>query len=255
MQTRTVAAGDWQPDQTFWISHLFLPLTAAVLVLWTLESTTVDLWLADRWYAFEGHQWALRDHWLTYDVIHHHGKQALGVLWLALLGVLLASYRVPRLEMWRRPLGYLLTAMVLLPSLISWSKHLSPVPCPWDLARYGGDMLYRHNLDHSFGLTDVGHCFPAGHASGGYGLLAMYFAAYPFVRRPLWFLLPGITVGLIFGLGQQARGAHFISHDLWTASLSWFGALALFLLFRPQRWGAPAPAADATPELTRAQSA
>ena len=53
------------------------------------------------------------------------------------------------------------------------------------------------------------------------------------------FLLPGMVIGFTFALGQQARGAHFISHDLWTLSLCWFGALGLFLLFQPHRWWHP----------------
>ncbi len=47
------------------------------MLLTVLEQTSVDLWLADRWFALEGGAWAWRDHWLAYDVIHHHGKQLL----------------------------------------------------------------------------------------------------------------------------------------------------------------------------------
>jgi len=129
--------------------------------------------------------------------------------------------------------------MALLPASIAWSKRLSPVACPWDLARYGGDSTYLRTFEYSFGLADAGHCFPAGHASGGFALLALYFAAYLYARRPALFLLPGLLVGTVFALGQQARGAHFLSHDLWSLSLCWFGALGLFLLFRPGRWPGP----------------
>ena len=66
----------------------------------------------------------------------------------------------------------------------------------------------------------------------------IYFAAWRYVRRPAWFLLPGLRVGEAFGLAQQVRGAHFVSHDLWTAALAWFLALGLFVLFRPARWTA-----------------
>jgi membrane-associated PAP2 superfamily phosphatase len=126
--------------------------------------------------------------------------------------------------------------MVLLPTLIAFSKRFSSVPCPWDLARYGGDAVYRHNLSYPVGPAEIGHCFPAGHASGGFALLALYFAAYASARFPAVYLLPGILVGVVFALAQQARGAHFISHDLWTLSICWFGALGLYVLFRPQTW-------------------
>lgn len=223
-------------DRKFWIIHLALPLVVAIVVLFSLERTGIDLWVADRWYAFEGYHWALRDNWLTYGVIHHDGKRLLIGLGLFLAALLAASYRLPGLRRWRGPLGYLLTCMTLLPALVAYSKHFSQVPCPWDIARYGGEAVYRHSLSYAFSAAGTGHCFPAGHASGGFALLALYFAAYLYARRPVIFLLPGILVGFIFALGQEARGAHFISHDLWTMSLCWFGALGLFALFRPASW-------------------
>jgi membrane-associated PAP2 superfamily phosphatase len=39
-----------------------------------------------------------------------------------------------------------------------------------------------------------------------------------------------LSVGLIFGISQQLRGAHFISHDLWTLAICWFFSLTIFKL-------------------------
>jgi len=223
-------------DRNFWMIHLVLPLAVAVLVLLSLERNGVDLWLADRWFAFEGYHWALRNNWLVSQVIHHDGRELLAGLGLVMAILLALSYRLPRLRYWQRPMAYLLTCVVVLPALIAGFKRLSSAPCPWDLVRYGGGLPYHHNLSYFFGSTGAGHCFPAGHASGGFALLALYFAAYSHVRYPAIYLLPGLLVGFTFAFGQEARGAHFISHDLWTLSLCWFGALALYLLFKPGGW-------------------
>lgn len=193
----------WRPDTRFWVAHLVLPLLVAAMLLTFVERSGIDLWLADQWFAVEGHRWAWRDHWLTYDVIHHFGKQMIIGFGLLLLTLIALGYRTARLRRWRMPLSYLLT------------------------------------FGYSPGVTAFGHCFPSGHSSGGFALLAIYFAAFPYTRRPALFLLPGLVIGFIFALGQQARGGHFLSHDLWTLSLCWFGALALFLLFRPQRRPGP----------------
>jgi hypothetical protein len=46
-------------------------------------------------------------------------------------------------------------------------------------------------------------------------------------------------MGLIFGFAQQARGAHFLSHDLCSASLAWLIPAALYsLAFRRRLWDA-----------------
>jgi membrane-associated PAP2 superfamily phosphatase len=230
-------AGAVRPfDRNFWTIHLVLPLAVAVLVLLSLERTGADLWLADRWYAFEGYHWALRNHWLVKQVIHNDGRELLAGLGLVLAALLAVSYRLEPLRKWQRPIAYLLTSLVVLPSLIAGFKHLSSAPCPWDLVRYGGGLPYHHNLSYFFENVGVGHCFPAGHASGGFALLALYFAAYSHARYPAIYLLPGLLVGFTFAFGQEARGAHFISHDLWTLSLCWFGALGLYMLFRPGGW-------------------
>ena len=221
---------------TFWVRHLGLPLTVAILILFALEHSGIDLWLADAWYQLEGGRWAWRNHWLTYDLIHHYGKVSLLVFGAVLIGFLAVSPWLDRYGHLRWPVGYALTSMIVLPTLIAYSKHFSPVPCPWDLSRYGGNAPYLHTFDYSFASGAAGHCFPAGNAAGGFALVALYFAMLPYVRRPSMMLIPGLGVGTVFALGQQARGAHFVSHDLWTLSLCWFGALALFLMFRPQRW-------------------
>ncbi len=232
-------AATWRTSRTFWTRHFWWPLLAAITILFLLEQTTIDLWLADRWYALEGGQWAWRNHWISYELIHHHGKQLIIAIGLAALSLAILSFFRQRLRAWRAPMFYLFTTMAVVPALIASFKHISPVDCPWDLSRYGGDLPYVRTFDHHLAVTSMGHCFPAGHASGGFILLAMYFAALPFVRRPARFLLPGLVIGWTFALGQQSRGAHFLSHDLWTLALCWFGALGMFLLFRPSRWHQP----------------
>ncbi|MEJ2399910.1 MAG: phosphatase PAP2 family protein [Xanthomonadales bacterium] len=229
----------WPPGRRFWVVHFWLPLLVFALLAVVFETTPLDLWIADVLFALEGGRWTLQHHWFTYDVMHHYGKLALIAFGLGVLVLAVLSCCLERLKPWRWPLAYLATGLVLVPATIGFGKHFSDVPCPWDLARYGGEDAYRHSLDYAFGWvgSHSRSCFPAGHAAGGFGLLVVYFAAWPYARRPAWFLLPGLLVGEAFGLAQQVRGAHFVSHDLWTLALTWFAALGLFVLFRPARWG------------------
>ena len=229
----------WPPGRRFWVWHAVLPLAAFAVLAALFETTPLDPWFADRLFALQGGEWALRDHWFTYEVMHHYGKLAVIAFGGVVLALALASCCVPRLKPWRWPLAYLVAGLVLVPAIISLGKHFSDVPCPWDLARYGGDLPWRHSLEYPFAWMGlhVRSWFPAGHAAGGFGLLVVYFAAWRYARRPAWFLLPGLVTGVAFGFAQQLRGAHFVSHDLWTAALAWFLALGLFVAFRPARWG------------------
>nr|WP_319016864.1 phosphatase PAP2 family protein [Diaphorobacter aerolatus] len=116
-----------------------------------------------------------------------------------------------------------LLAMLLITSL----KHFNATSCPWDLREFGGNALY---VSHwAFGVNDMGpgHCFPAGHASSAFGFLAGWFV----LRRvdttiaSRW-LVSVLLIGLVLGISQQMRGAHYMSHTLWTAWICWtFGLL------------------------------
>ena len=47
-----------------------------------------------------------------------------------------------------------------------------------------------------------------------------------------WMLAAAIAVGLAFSIGQEARGAHFLSHDLTSAAIVWFVQLGLYSWYR-----------------------
>lgn len=243
MHEQAESSTPWRPGRQFWTTHFYLPLLAATAILTLLETTPVDLWIADRWYAWEGGAWSLRNHWFAYDVIHHHGKQMIVAIALTLIALLAFSSRSPLLRQWRRPMGYLLTCLIFLPGIVATLKHYTAIPCPWSVARYGGELAYQHNFSYPLGLNLGGNCFPSGHASGGFALVAVYFAAFRNVPRPGLWLLPGMLIGWTFALGQQSRGAHFLSHDLSTLAVCWFGALVLFLIIKPY-CKPPVPAED-----------
>lgn len=101
-------------------------------------------------------------------------------------------------------------------------KRISSSSCPWDLAEFGG--VARHVSHWRWGVQDggPGHCFPAGHASAAFGFVAGWFV----LRRAApglaagW-LLAAVAGGLVLGLAQQLRGAHYLSHTLWSAWICW----------------------------------
>ena len=222
----------------FYRWHLWLPLLAfavASLVLMVLHG---DQWLADRVYALQGHTWALQYAYVTQDLLHAGGRQASKDLWFALVPVLGVSLLLPRMHEWRRPLVYLLVASLLSSAVVGLLKRWTDMDCPWDLLRYGGDKVYHGLLMHRPSGMGHGTCFPAGHASAGYGWIALYFfflAARPALRW--WGLGFALGVGLVFGVTQQLRGAHFLSHDVWTLMICWLTALLLYRWMLVRRAG------------------
>lgn len=229
---RAALAGSELVPLRFLLTHIWVPAVAFALVNAALTLLHGDAWLADRLYAWQGHRWTLQGSFVTEQVVHLLGRDLSAMAWLCVLAGWIVACTRESLAPWRRPLAYLAIATLLSTALVAWVKSWSNMDCPWDLVRYGGDRPYIG----LFALRPVGLsrgiCFPAGHASAGYAWMALYF--FFLITRPRWRgfgLALGISLGALFGISQQLRGAHFLSHDLWTAAICWFTALGVYLLF------------------------
>lgn len=211
--------------------RLWMTLASAALVLlWDVSG--LDLDVMHWWGTSEG--FALRNHpWLS-QVLHTRGQQSAMVVFFVMWWVILRPFG-PWRELSRRErlaIGLAVTTSVL---SISMLKHFSLTSCPWDLRQFGGSADY---VSHwAWGVSDLGRgkCFPGGHASSAFGFLA---ASMPFLFSPKaelkrhgMRLLAGVVlVGLVFGLTQTMRGAHYPSHTFWTAWICWTVGLVVYQL-------------------------
>lgn len=203
-------------------SHLVFPVGLLLALALGLQLSHADLWWADRLYAWSGGQWAWRDAWLTETLLHVGGRKFVAAGALGLLALALASGVITPLAPWRATLGYLLGSAVLAALLVNLAKQLTHVDCPWDLLRYGGERPYIGLFEPHPRTFPYGECFPAGHASAGYAWLGLYYVARAWRPRWRWAVLGAVlALGTAFGLAQQLRGAHFLSHDLWSLLLCW----------------------------------
>jgi membrane-associated PAP2 superfamily phosphatase len=214
----------------FWRNHLQIPLVIFSLLAVSIELGGIDMWLADKFYAWEGGRWALKNAWITSAIIHNLGKHLSLLIALIILLGFVSTYISPRVRAYRPELLYLLVAAGGGSVLISILKDITHVSCAWDFSRYGGETEYATVFTQLLHRTGD-NCFPAGHASGGYAWLASYFLGLHLNSKWRWAGLGlALSVGLIFGISQQLRGAHFISHDLWTLGICWFFSLFIFKL-------------------------
>ena len=221
---------------------LLLATGALALLFLAWEAANGDLWLAHL--AGDAGGFALRDHWWLNQVMHSGGRWLAWALALALcLAVWWPQGVLQRLPLSRRlQLAGTVLASVLMVSLL---KSVNPASCPWDLAGFGG---LAHPVSHwawwSAPGGAAGRCFPAGHASAGFAFIGGYFVfrqQLPALARRC--LLLALAAGMVLGLGQQWRGAHFMSHTLWSGWLCWCLAWSLDALH-----GRLAPAVGADDE-------
>lgn len=214
--------------------------TLALLVAWDVSG--LDRTVAHLVGGPAGFPW--RDAWVTRSLLHDGGRW-LSALMLALL-VIVPLRRRPGAALSPRAhwgaIGVVLLNLLAVPTV----KRASSTSCPWDLAEFGGTARYVTHWD--FGVLDGGggHCFPSGHAVAAFAFIALYFAlrdTRPAVARR-W-LIGTLAAGALFGAAQVLRGAHFVSHVLWSAWACWTLAAAVDALSRLRRRPQPRPAVAA----------
>ncbi len=183
------------------------------------DSTGLDMLLAIHWGEPTG--FALRDNWWMVKIMHEGARNVGWIFFLALLiGIwrpwssLRALATADRVRLFLSVLSALLAVTLI--------KGISQTSCPWDLQVFGGLAPYVSHWNLWVRDGGGGHCFPAGHASTGFAFMAAYFGLRQ-SNAPgatLWLVL-ALSVGFVLGFSQQMRGAHFMSHTLWTAWLCW----------------------------------
>jgi len=216
------------------------------LLLLAWDASGLDLAMAHWFGTASG--FALESHWLWRGLLHDDIRLWPWAIELGLLVfIFLPVGSFKQLPMARRTQLALTTLAALL--AVSTIKLRSHTSCPWDLQQFGGVATY---VSHwAWGLRDggTGGCFPGGHASAGFAFVGGFFAfrhALPLTAQR-W-LVGAMLAGFVFGLAQQVRGAHYMSHTLWTAWLCWTVAAgidaAVSRLIARSRPRAPAPAPD-----------
>jgi membrane-associated PAP2 superfamily phosphatase len=172
----------------------------------------------------------LRDDWLLERVAHVAVRNVIAALGLGVLAAAIASFRFKVLASYRRLLWFVFFAMLLSSSAVSGLKSVTGKHCPYDLEDFGGSLPHIGLLQPLPVGVAPGKCWPGGHASAGFCLFGVYFAALALNRRRLAAsLLIGILAfGFALGMGRVAQGAHFVSHNLWSALICWLVTLALY---------------------------
>lgn len=217
------------PHRDAWISLVSL----LGLAVWDMAG--LDLAMT-RWIAGE-ESFPWRHDWLASRVLHDGGRILSAMLmallvWDAMRPVVVGPSRSQRV----RTVAVVLSSFMLVPLL----KRFSATSCPWDLVEFGGQAAY---VPHWWPfLTDggPGHCFPSGHAVAAFAFFGVYFLWRDHRRHIARTALVAIlALGMAFGWAQWARGAHFVSHTLWSAWLCWvIAALAAW------RWPAVTSATE-----------
>jgi membrane-associated PAP2 superfamily phosphatase len=214
-----------------WRNHVLWPFLALGLAFLLVEFFALDRPIANALFFHSASGWlgAGRGDWWAHGIIHTDGRWLPRGVGAAALLCWALSFKVARLAPWRREALYVFLGVVVATALVGILKRFTNVDCPWDLAGFGGERPYITLFANRPDYLPHAECFPGAHSSSGFALMSVYFALRDRARRAARIsLVLAIAVGLVFSFGQEARGAHFLSHDLASAGLTWFVLVNLY---------------------------
>lgn len=229
-----------QPNTRQRIRRIWLGLFfSGVFLLWWSEFSTpgkrLDFWICRQFYGVDS--FSLRNSTIFEFWWHQLPKNLMYLLPAWALLQLIYALRLQRrktitatqLEESKRWLALLLLG-ALIPTLLAELKKLTNQACPWSLTAFGGTLPYVHLFDARPWAAHSQACWPAGHAGTGLALFAVAFVGG--LPRALWspklgiprrfwlsgraFAIYALALSMALGFSQVMRGAHFISHQIWS---------------------------------------
>lgn len=206
---------------------IILVLLASFL---TFEFTTLDIVIQDYFYNFSTQQWVLDRNAAIPKLVFYDGIKLLYFLFVLGIFIILLFFRKKHvIVQYKKGLAIVLLSCIAVPLLIGFLKATTNVPCPKDISHYGGNYPYITVLSKypaTFQQTKNIKCYPAGHASGGFALMSLFFL-FSSRRNKKIALISTIIIGWTIGSYKMIIGDHFFSHTLITMMLSWLLILSI----------------------------
>ncbi len=215
----------------FFNKHILLAILLLIVTILFFQYTNVDIEVENLFYNFQTHKWLIDENNKLLDLIFYSGiKKVLIVFGLSLLFILLFLRNKPMFKPYKKGLLVVVLSFIMIPFLVGTLKKVTNTPCPNNLKIYGGEypdikVLTPYPKNSPLRCKHV-RCWPAGHASGGFALMALFFL-FKSRKNKLLALSLGLFIGWSMGLYKMFVGDHFLSHTIVTMLLAY---LIMFII-------------------------
>lgn len=204
--------------------HILLSIIAFGVTLIWFETVSTDMSLQNLLFNNQNNTWLLHNPSKVVSFIFYDGIKILLVLSaLAIIISLLIFNKTNLVHRYHQGLRIVLISLIVIPATVGALKDTTNVACPRDLVVYGGALPYVRVFE-SYPADkqpkEQQRCFPAGHASGGFALMSLYYLFHSNNNRRRA-LLFGVSVGCLMGGYKMLIGHHFLSHTVVTMISAW----------------------------------
>lgn len=215
--------------------NIFITFGVLIISIIFFGISDIDIYIQNNFYNFETHLWVLDNNAQPYRFLFYDGIKKLLLFFVITLIVVLVLFRKNSLiQEYRTGILIVILSSVFIPSSVGALKKYTNMPCPKAEKIYGGlypeTKVWESYIEERY-KKDTSKCWPAGHASGGFALLSLFFL-FKSRKNQTISLLVACTIGWSMGIYKMLIGDHFFSHTVITMILAWLIVLILVNFIR-----------------------
>ena len=210
--------------------HILITFLLLVVSIVFFGLSEIDLVVQDMLYDFDTKQWILSRDLQPYKFLFYDGiKKLLIIVILLLIFSSFLFYKTQLVQKYKKGLLIVVLSAILVPVVVGGLKKYTNMPCPKNEMHYGGiypKIKVWEKFPTTFHLEKKVKCWPAGHASGGFALLSLFFL-FKSRNNKVLAVVFALVMGWSMGTYKMLIGDHFLSHTVLTMIIAWFVILLI----------------------------
>ena len=204
-----------------------------IFVIALFQFSEIDILVQSHFFNFETKKWLVDENEPIMKFFFYNGAKNTLLIFAIIILLSLIFFRGNSLiKEYKKGFIIVLLAAAIIPSVIGSLKAITNTPCPNNINYFGGEYPNIKVFDSypkDFVQKSKAKCWPAGHASGGFALLSLFFLFKTEKNRRKAVII-ALIIGWSMGLYKMLLGDHFLSHTIITMVLSWLIILLIVKL-------------------------
>lgn len=215
--------------------QIIITFVILIFVIILFQFTELDILFQSYFYNFETKLWLVNENEPILKFLFYNGAKDFLLFFVILILFSLIFFRNKRLiQEYKKGLIIVLLSAITIPSIVGTLKAVTNTPCPNNINYFGGEYPNIKVFDSypkDFIQKSKIKCWPAGHASGGFALLSLFFL-FKSSNNKKKAVIIALIIGWTMGLYKILVGDHFLSHTIITMVLSWLIILLIVKLVK-----------------------
>ena len=204
--------------------QLIITIVLLIITILFFQFSNVDVWVENLFYNASTHTWLIDRNDKILKIIFYTGIKKLLIALAVIMLLSLVVFRNSKIiKEYKKGLIIVILSAIFVPLIVGGLKAVTNTPCPKNTDIYGGNYPEIKVLDRypkNFHQKKRIKCWPAGHASGGFALLSLFFLFKSRKNKKRAIVL-AMVVGWSMGLYKMMIGDHYLSHTIVTMLLAW----------------------------------